>query len=111
MALAVADNTVQPQTDHQLQEQQGPPNPNDPSDPNDPVFGYTPAALPCDRITIAGGLDSISYGNVGGGRTLLPVPTRRGLDSSPALFLWESRTTTVDVMSVSNTTRPVVVSR
>eukprot|EP00903_Cladosiphon_okamuranus_P010425 g9861.t1 len=39
-----------------------------------------------------------------------PVPTRRGLASSPALFLWESRTTNVDVMSVSNTTRPVVVS-
>lgn len=40
-----------------------------------------------------------------------PVPTRRGLDSSPALFLWESRTTNIDVMSVSNTTRPVAVSR
>lgn len=39
------------------------------------------------------------------------VPTRRGLDSSPAVFLWESRTTNVDVMSVSNTTRPVAVSR
>lgn len=39
------------------------------------------------------------------------VPTWRGIDSSPALFLWESRTTNVDVMSVSNTTRPVVVSR
>lgn len=39
------------------------------------------------------------------------VPTRRGLDSSPALFLWESRTTNVDIMSVSNTTRPVAVSR
>ncbi|CAN0284261.1 unnamed protein product, partial [Ectocarpus fasciculatus] len=110
MALAVADNTVQPQTDHQLQDQQDPLNPKDPSDPNDPVFGSAPAALPCDRITIAGGLDPTSYGNVGGGRALLPVPTRRGLDSSPALFLWESRTTNVDVMSVSNTTRPVVVS-
>lgn len=40
-----------------------------------------------------------------------PVPTRRGLDSSPALFLWESRTTSIDVMSVSNTTRLVAVSR
>lgn len=111
MALAVADNAVQPHTDHKLQEQQDSPNPKDPSDPNDPVFGSIPAALRCDRTTMAGGLDSISYGNVGGGRALLPVPTRRGLDSSPALFLWESRTTTVDVMSVSNTTQPVVVSR
>ena len=41
----------------------------------------------------------------------VPVPTRRSLASSPALFLWESRTTNVDVMSVSNTTRPAVVSR
>ncbi|CAM9659874.1 unnamed protein product [Ectocarpus sp. 12 AP-2014] len=110
MALAVADNAVQPHTDHKLQEQQDPPNPKDPSDPNDPVLGSVPAALHCDRTTMAGGLDSISYGNVGGSNALLPVPTRRGLDSSPALFLWESRTTTVDVMSVSNTTRPVVVS-
>ncbi|CAM9394532.1 unnamed protein product [Ectocarpus sp. 6 AP-2014] len=111
MALVVADNAVQPHTDRKLPEQQNFPNPKDPSDPNDPVFGSVPAALlPCDRATMAGGLDSIPYGNVGGGRALLPVPTRRGLDSSPALFLWESRTTTVDVMSVSNTTRPVVVS-
>lgn len=39
------------------------------------------------------------------------IPTRRALDSSPTVFLWESRTTNVDVMSVSNTTRPVAVSR
>lgn len=50
-------------------------------------------------------LDSVMY------ERAVPVPTRRGLASSPALFLWESRTTNVDVMSVSNTTRPVVVSR
>lgn len=43
--------------------------------------------------------------------TDLQAPTRRGLDSSPALFLWESRTTSIDVMSVSNTTRPVAASR
>lgn len=41
----------------------------------------------------------------------LVVPTRRALGLSPALFLWESRTTNVDVMCVSNTTRPVAVSR
>lgn len=40
-----------------------------------------------------------------------PPPTREGLGSSPSLFLWESRTTSVDVMSISNTTRPVAVSR
>lgn len=50
-------------------------------------------------------LDSAAY------ERTVPVPTRRGLASSPALFLWESRTTNVDVMSVSNTTRPAVVSR
>lgn len=50
-------------------------------------------------------LDSADY------ERTVPVPTRRGLASSPALFLWESRTTNVDVMSVSNTTRPAVVSR
>ncbi|CAM9975820.1 unnamed protein product [Ectocarpus sp. 4 AP-2014] len=110
MALAVADNAVQPHTDPKLQEQQDSPNLKDPSDPNDSAFASVPAALPCDRTTVAGGLDSISYGNVAGGKALLPVPTRRGLDSSPAPFLWESRTTTVDVMSVSNTTRPIVVS-
>lgn len=37
--------------------------------------------------------------------------TRQGLDWSPALFLWENRTTNVDVMSVSNTTRPIMLSR
>lgn len=42
--------------------------------------------------------------------TLL-IPTRRALDSSPTVFLWESRTTNVDVISISNTTRPVAVSR
>lgn len=40
-----------------------------------------------------------------------PPPTREGLGSSPSLFLWESRTTSIDVMSISNTTRPVAVSR
>lgn len=36
------------------------------------------------------------------------LPTRCGLNSSPVRFLWGSRTTNVDVMSVSNTTRPAV---
>lgn len=49
--------------------------------------------------------------NVSAAVPALMIPTRRELQSSPALFLWESRTTNVDVMSVSNTTRPVVVSR
>lgn len=36
------------------------------------------------------------------------LPTRCGLNYSPVRFLWGSRTTNVDVMSVSNTTRPAV---
>ncbi|CAM9727536.1 unnamed protein product, partial [Choristocarpus tenellus] len=36
--------------------------------------------------------------------------TRRGLDVSPTLFLCQSRTTSVDVMAVTNTTRPVTAS-
>ncbi|CAM9876719.1 unnamed protein product, partial [Hapterophycus canaliculatus] len=71
------------------------------------LFGSESAAPLRDNIATAS-LDAAIYGEVGG-RTV-PVPTRRGLGSSPALFLWESRTTSVDVMSVSNTTRPVVVS-
>lgn len=64
----------------------------------DQRHGSTPVAPHNSAIV---DLDSAVY------ERTAPVPTRRGLVSSPALFLWESRTTSVDVMSVSNTTRVV----
>lgn len=63
------------------------------------------SVLPQYHNSAVADLDSTAY------EQTVPVPTRRGLASSPALFLWESRTTNVDVMSVSNTTRPLVASR
>ncbi|CAM9792568.1 unnamed protein product, partial [Scytosiphon promiscuus] len=71
------------------------------------LFGYESAAPLCDNLAKAG-LGAAPCREVGG--RAVPTPTRRGLNSSPALFLWESRTTNVDVMSVSNTTRPVLLS-
>lgn len=76
------------------------PDPNAPDPPHDPAQ----AALQSNSSTTAD-LHSTVHDRA------VPVPTRLGLDSSPALFLWESRTTNVDVMCVSNTTRPVAVSR
>lgn len=75
--------------------------PNAPDPPHDP----SPAALQSNSSTTAADLHSTVHDRA------VPVPTRLGLDSSPALFLWESRTTNVDVMCVSNTTRPVAASR
>lgn len=85
-----------PQTDEQPQQDLL----NDP----DQRHGPAPVALQINNSAIVD-LDSAVY------ERTVPVQTRRGLASSPALFLWESRTTNVDVMSVSNTTRPVAVSR
>ena len=78
---------------------------DDPKAP-DPPHGPAPAALQSHSISTPVDLRSVFHD-----RTMPVVPTRLGLDSSPALFLWESRTTNVDVMCVSNTTRPSTISR
>lgn len=117
MVVSVMENreiaaVVAPPAPHQQQHQQQEDLTAVPiADADHELHGPAPMALQYNDFA-AGGLDLMPSrvgGGGGGDRAVLVPPTRRGLDSSPALFLWESRTTNVDVMSVSNTTRPVVV--
>lgn len=102
MGLAATENP--PPSGVPLGQQHGLSVPHDPGDQHH-GGGVSPAGLLLPNEDAAA-TDIQWYGDGGQG-----VPTRRGLDSSPAVFLWESRTTNVDVMSVSNTTRPIAVSR